>query len=239
MVHRRSVLLGVAAVMLAPQSAFAAKAKKQLVLDPKYMPQTVGFPAGYSVGTIIVDPRNRFLYLIEGMGVARRYGVGVGRAGLAWSGTAQVARKAKWPSWKPTANMIKRNPKKYKRYAGGMKGGRNNPLGSRALYLYRNGRDTYYRIHGTNEPWTVGQAVSNGCIRMINDHVADLYERVPIGAPVVVLLPRPRHLSWLHLCRGSPYLQHRLASATDRGVHGLPATIRFWTRCKGRTTVLK
>ena len=83
--------------------------------------------------------------------------------------------------------MIKRNPKKYGKYAGGVPGGRNNPLGSRALYLYRNGRDTYYRIYGTTEPWTVGRAVSNGCIRMINEHVADLYEKVPVGTPVVVL----------------------------------------------------
>ncbi|ASQ15097.1 L,D-transpeptidase [Sinorhizobium meliloti] len=120
-------------------------------------------------------------------GVARRYGIGVGRAGLAWAGTAEVGRKAKWPNWRPTARMIKRDPRQYAKYANGVPGGVNNPLGSRALYLYRNGRDTYYRIHGTTEPWTIGKAVSNGCIRMLNEHVEDLYERVPIGTTVVVV----------------------------------------------------
>jgi lipoprotein-anchoring transpeptidase ErfK/SrfK len=138
-------------------------------------------------GTVVIDPQARFLYLIEDSFVARRYGVGVGRAGLAFSGTAEVGRKAKWPSWKPTASMIRRDPKRYKKYAEGLKGGPRNPLGARALYLFRDGRDTLYRVHGTTEPWTIGQAVSNGCIRMINEHVIDLYERVPVGATVIVL----------------------------------------------------
>ena len=187
MINRRSLILGIVSAFAMPSIASAHKAKKPFVLAPKYQPQLVGFTPIYAPGTVVVDPKNRFLYLVEGPGVARRYGVGVGRAGLAWSGTAEVARKAKWPSWRPTKSMIKRNPKKYGKYAGGVPGGRNNPLGSRALYLYRNGRDTYYRIHGTTEPWTVGRAVSNGCIRMINEHVADLYEKVPVGTPVVVL----------------------------------------------------
>lgn len=186
MINRRAAMFGLAAVILAPHTAIAAKAKKDFVLDAKYMPQLVDFPGAYAIGSVVVDPENRFLYLVETTGVARRYGVGVGRAGLAWSGTAEVARKAKWPSWKPTKNMIKRNPKKYAKYARGVAGGPNNPLGSRALYLYRNGRDTYYRIHGTPEPWTIGLAVSNGCIRMLNEHVADLYDRVPLGTTVVV-----------------------------------------------------
>jgi lipoprotein-anchoring transpeptidase ErfK/SrfK len=105
----------------------------------------------------------------------------------AFSGTAEVGRKAKWPRWQPTDNMIKRQPEKYARYAEGVAGGGGNPLGARALYLYRNGRDTYYRIHGTTEPSSIGKAVSNGCIRMINDHVVDLYDRVPLGTPVIVL----------------------------------------------------
>ena len=105
---------------------------------------------------------------------ARRYGIGVGKAGLVWEGTAEVGRKAEWPFWKPTAKMIKRNPRKYLRYANGLRGGRKNPLGSRAIYLYRDGQDTMYRIHGTTEPWTIGRAVSNGCIRMVNEHVEDL-----------------------------------------------------------------
>lgn len=180
-------MLGLAAVVLAPPTALAAKAEKKFVLDPKYAPQIVEFPNSYPVGTVVVDPENRYLYLIETVNSARRYGVGVGRAGLAWSGTAQVARKAKWPSWIPTANMIKRDPAKYGKYAKGVAGGPRNPLGARALYLYRDGRDTYYRIHGTTEPWTIGKAVSNGCIRMLNEHVTDLYERVAVGTRVVVL----------------------------------------------------
>ena len=187
MFNRRFVMFGLTAVILAPQAALAAKVKNKFVLDAKFMPQLVDFPSVYAIGSVVVDPKNRFLYLVEATGVARRYGVGVGRAGLAWSGTAEVARKAKWPSWTPTKNMIKRAPEKYGKYAGGVPGGPKNPLGARALYLYRNGRDTYYRIHGTTEPWTIGRAVSNGCIRMLNEHVADLYERVPVGTTVVVL----------------------------------------------------
>lgn len=187
MITRRSLMLGIVGACAAPGVALARKAGKPFVLDPKYQPQLVDFAPGYTPGTVVVDPRNRFLYLVESLDVARRYGVGVGRAGLAWSGTATVARKAKWPRWKPTENMIRRDPGKYAKYGGGMPGGRGNPLGSRALYLYRDGMDTYYRIHGTTEPWTIGRAISNGCIRMLNDHVADLYERVPVGATVVVL----------------------------------------------------
>lgn len=188
MINRRSLILGIVAAMAATSSpASAHKSRKPFVLDPLYTPQRVPFPSQYAAGTIIVDTTNRFLYLVEITGMARRYGIGVGKAGLAWTGVAEVGRKAKWPGWTPTANMIRRNPKKYARYANGVPGGRNNPLGSRALYLYRSGRDTYYRIHGTNEPWTIGRAVSNGCIRMTNEHVEDLYERVPIGTTVVVL----------------------------------------------------
>lgn len=155
-------------------------------LDPQFEPQPVSF-RGYTVGTIVVDPRNRFLYYVNGPVSAIRYGVGVGRAGLAFKGSAVVGRKAEWPSWRPTDDMIRRSPGKYARYAKGVPGGLQNPLGARALYLYRNNRDTLYRIHGTNEPSSIGRAVSNGCIRMINDHVIDLYNRVSIGVPVVVL----------------------------------------------------
>ena len=186
MLDRRTLLLaGVAAIAVhGPVLAH----KRPFTLDPKYAPQTVGI-TGYAPGTIVVDPANRFLYLVETEVSARRYGVGVGRAGLAWSGEAVIGRKAKWPSWRPTANMIRRQPRKYARYARGVRGGPSNPLGARALYLYRDGHDTMYRIHGTNEPWTIGQAVSNGCIRLLNDHVIDLFERVHIGTPVVVLGP--------------------------------------------------
>ena len=188
MINRRSLVWGVAAILVAaPSSVHAHSKNEQFSIDTKYLPQVVAINLPYEAGTVVVDTSNKFLYLVEGTGTARRYGIGVGRAGLAWSGVAEVGRKAKWPRWTPTANMIRRQPNKYARYAGGVAGGPNNPLGSRALYLFRDGRDTYYRIHGTTEPWTIGKAISNGCIRLVNDHVNDLYERVPVGATVVVL----------------------------------------------------
>jgi lipoprotein-anchoring transpeptidase ErfK/SrfK len=131
--------------------------------------------------------RTKFLYFIESPFSARRYGIGVGRAGLEWSGEAVVGRKAVWPRWIPTKDMIKREPGKYGKYSVGVDGGPNNPLGARAIYLYRNGRDTYYRIHDTIEPWSIGKAVSNGCIRMRNQDVIELYDQVGIGTTVVVL----------------------------------------------------
>lgn len=187
MFSRRSFMLGLAAVVLAPQTALAARPRKHFVLNPKYAPHVVEFSHRYAPGTVVVDPHKRFLYLVEQPGMARRYGVGVGKAGLAWSGHAVIGRKEEWPRWQPTKDMIRRSPRKYAKYAEGVEGGPHNPLGARALYLYHRGRDTLYRIHGTNEPWTVGHAVSNGCIRMVNEHVEDLYNRVHIGTPVVVL----------------------------------------------------
>lgn len=192
------LLAGVAALLMtAPAEAQPIKRqvhrkaqpakRKPFKIDPKYLPQTVNYGGGYQAGTIVVDPRRRFLYLIQGGGRARRYGVGVGRAGLEFSGSAIIGAKKVWPSWRPTDEMIARQPEKYARYVNGMEGGPTNPLGARALYLFQNGWDTFYRIHGTTEPWTIGKAVSNGCIRMVNEHVVDLYRRVPIGARVVVL----------------------------------------------------
>lgn len=158
-------------------------------LDPKYEPERVTYGDGnYPAGSIVVDPEGRFLYFIEDATSATRYGVGVGRAGLSLRGTAYVARKAKWPSWTPTPNMIRNEPR-YARYAGGMPGGVNNPLGARALYLYRSQQDTLYRIHGTNQPRSIGQAVSSGCIRMLNAHVEQLYDKVEVGTLVVILEP--------------------------------------------------
>ncbi len=188
---RRDLLLGAIGAPLAVAGfpfgdAFAAK-KKNFKLDPKYMPQQVYFRGSYKPGTIVIDPHKRYLYLVEWFGTARRYGVGVGRAALAWSGTAKIKRKAEWPSWRPTDNMIAREPDKYAKYRDGVPGGPENPLGARALYLYKGNVDTYYRIHGTNAPWTIGTAVSNGCIRLVNEHVEDLYERVELGTTVVVL----------------------------------------------------
>jgi lipoprotein-anchoring transpeptidase ErfK/SrfK len=182
MLDRRMLLLGGAALLVAGRSARAAAFK----LDPKYEPQLVYYP-GYPAGTVVVDPRNHFLFHIGSDGLAMRYGIGVGRAGLSLTGIAVVGRKAEWPFWRPTDAMIRRSPGRYARYARGVPGGPRNPLGARALYLYRDGVDTMYRIHGTTEPASIGQSVSNGCIRMINDHVIELYERVPLGATVVVL----------------------------------------------------
>lgn len=188
MVSRRLFLAG-AVTTLAYSSlpAFAHKKKsKKFSLAKKFEPQTVRF-SGYKSGTIVVDPANHFLYLVLRNGKARRYGVGVGKAGLTFKGSATIARKAKWPSWTPTQNMIRRDPGKYAKYAGGVPGGPGNPLGARALYLYRGNKDTYFRIHGTTQPDSIGRSVSNGCIRMINAHVEDLYDRVPTGTKVIVL----------------------------------------------------
>ncbi|MEM0900450.1 MAG: L,D-transpeptidase [Pseudomonadota bacterium] len=187
MITKRSFFLSAAAALATtstPALAHHTKQYKQRVRD--LAPRSVRF-SGYAVGTVVVDPRNHFLYLVESQGRARRYMVGVGRAGRAFKGSARIGRKAKWPSWTPTQNMIRREPQKYARFAGGVPGGPGNPLGARALYLYRGSRDTYYRIHGTNAPSSIGRSVSNGCIRMLNEHVTDLYTRVRVGARVVVI----------------------------------------------------
>lgn len=156
-------------------------------LKPRYMRQLVDYPSDQPAGTIVVDPAHHFLYLVQGGGKALRYGVGVGKAGMEWSGTANIAYKREWPRWTPTSDMIARDPKTYKKWSVGMDGGQNNPLGARALYLFENGKDTLYRIHGTNEPWSIGKSMSSGCIRMMNQDVIDLYSRTPSGTKVVVL----------------------------------------------------
>ena len=149
--------------------------------------QEVAFPAQYRPGTIVVNITERRLYLVQGGGHALRYAIGVGREeALNFHGSAVVGQKSEWPRWIPTADMIKRMPR-YAAYAAGMPGGLGNPLGARALYLYVGNRDTYFRIYGTNEPATIGTAVSSGCIRLFNQDIIDLYNRVPLGAPVVVL----------------------------------------------------
>ncbi|GAW33146.1 putative L,D-transpeptidase ErfK/SrfK precursor [Roseovarius sp. A-2] len=163
---------------------------KALELDPKFVPQEVSFDPVYQTGQLIVLPRAHFLYFVTEPGRARRYGVGVGRAGLEFTGTATIDVKKEWPTWRPTNEMIEREPQTYGRFKGNdyvQPGGPGNPLGSRALYLFQNGVDTYYRIHGTTQPSSIGRSVSNGCIRMINAHVQDLYQRVPIGTVVTVL----------------------------------------------------
>ena len=156
-------------------------------LKARNVRQLVDYPTKEPPGTLVVDPYRRFLYLVMEGGKAMRYAVGVGKAGFEFTGEATVARKASWPRWTPTPDMLRRDPERNGRWAGGMPGGERNPLGARALYLFKDGKDTLYRIHGTTEPWSIGEAVSSGCIRMLNQDVIDLYRRVPSGAKVVVL----------------------------------------------------
>lgn len=153
---------------------------------PKYRRREVDFGENQAPGTIVVDPHARYLYFVLGGGRAIRYGVGVGRQGFEWSGEAIIRRKAKWPRWTPPKEMVARDPLAAK-WANGMPGGPKNPLGARALYLFQGETDTLYRIHGTFQPESIGTAASSGCIRMINADVADLYNRVRVGARVVVL----------------------------------------------------
>jgi lipoprotein-anchoring transpeptidase ErfK/SrfK len=164
-------------------------------VDPVYLRKSIYYPTAEPPGTIVVDPQNHFLYLVEGGGRAIRYGVGVGRTGFEWSGTATVHDKREWPDWYPPKEMIERQPEIRRMMSElqsgiGMHGGPRNPLGARALYLWQGNKDTLFRIHGTVEPWTIGKNVSSGCIRMINQDVIDLYERTPTGARVVVLPSR-------------------------------------------------
>ncbi|MFA7414259.1 MAG: L,D-transpeptidase [Rhizobium sp.] len=152
-------------------------------MDPIYLPQMVAYETTQAAGTIVIDTNNRFLYLVLGNGMARRYGVGVGKPGFEWAGKHKVTRKAEWPSWTPPQEMISREAAKGHYLPARMEGGPQNPLGARAMYL----GSTLYRIHGTNAPWTIGNAVSSGCIRMRNEDVVDLYERVKVGTTVVVI----------------------------------------------------
>ena len=157
--------------------------KPARIIDPRYLPTVIAYNTAEKPGTIIIDPQAKYLYFVQEDGMAQRYGVGVGREGFGWSGTVKVGRKAEWPRWTPPAEMRKRQPD----LPETMEGGPNNPLGARALYLFNDGRDTLYRIHGSNEPWTIGQAVSSGCIRMRNEDVTELYSRVGVGTRVIVL----------------------------------------------------
>lgn len=183
MPDRRSFLIGSAAAFLATPvigQTGAPGFEIPQTMRARYVELKPDVPAGEI--HIFTETRNLYLTLGEGRGI--QYKVGVGRTGNDWRGETVVARKAEWPSWTPTANMIKREPELYAQYAGGMKGGPDNPLGARALYLFRNGRDTLYRIHGTPNPASVGRSTTNGCIRMFNQEVMDLYERVPVGTRV-------------------------------------------------------
>lgn len=168
-----------------PFERFPIPAVDLRLMKPSHLRRYVPDPTGERPGTIVVDTGARYLYLVMEGGQALRYGVGIGRDGFTWSGRAEIARKAAWPTWTPPREMIERQPE-VAQYANGMPGGLDNPLGARALYIFQNGRDTLYRLHGASDPRTIGEAVSSGCVRLINQDVIDLYQRVPIGAPVLV-----------------------------------------------------
>ncbi|RMF38809.1 MAG: L,D-transpeptidase [Alphaproteobacteria bacterium] len=155
-------------------------------IDPKLLRQRVPYRSEYAPGTIVIDSASRFLYLIEENGTALRYAVAVGKPGFSWTGEGQIARTSKWPSWTPPGSMIRRQPS-LRRWRHGMPGSPKNPLGARALYIYFGERDSLYRIHGTNNPKSIGTAASSGCFRMFNHDVIDLYQRIERGARVVVM----------------------------------------------------
>lgn len=187
--------LGKQALVAAPTAlAYAAVTDERFPIPavsaasvaPQYRRQRVRYDTVHPAGTLIVDPGAKFLYLVLEGGYALRYGIGVGREGFGWTGTAVIRRKAKWPTWTPPSSMIARQPE-LKKYRNGMEPGIENPLGARALYLFQGNKDTLYRIHGTNEPESIGQNVSSGCIRLVNQEVIDLFNRVPSGTKVVVL----------------------------------------------------
>jgi lipoprotein-anchoring transpeptidase ErfK/SrfK len=195
MTFLKGALLAIVAVVLAscryeamPEPKLSAKDAELLAMVPVVPPGNaferwrVDYETNEPPGTIIVDTKARLLYLVEPNGKALRYGVAVGDEAYGWSGTARVARKAEWPDWNPPAEMVKRWP-----HVHPMKGGPENPMGARALYLFDGNKDTLYRIHGTNEPETIGRQASSGCIRMRNIDVIDLYNRVPVETKVVVM----------------------------------------------------
>jgi lipoprotein-anchoring transpeptidase ErfK/SrfK len=167
-------------------AAVQAPAKRMVMrpqINPIYLPQEVAYDGQQKPGTIVIDTTQNFLYLVEKNGKARRYGVGTGKPGFEWSGTHKITNKRVWPDWRPPAEMISREAAKGRYLPTYLAGGEENPLGARALYI----GTTEYRIHGTNQPWTIGGAVSSGCIRMRNEDVVDLYERVNVGTTVVVI----------------------------------------------------
>ncbi len=210
---RRAVLVGAASLLgssVAPLRALSQEADPEQLyaavpgepfpipainlsrINPRFLRQIVYYDTDEEAGTLVIDPARRFLYMTNGDGRALRYGVGVGRQGFAWSGVANIHNKQQWPDWYPPKEMLERDPaimNSMDKLRGGigMPGGPGNPLGARAMYLWQGNKDTLYRIHGTIEPWTIGTSISSGCIRMINQDVMDLYDRVPVGTKVVVL----------------------------------------------------
>jgi lipoprotein-anchoring transpeptidase ErfK/SrfK len=173
-------------------AGFAVPALKPGEVDSAFLRKNVAYSTKQAPGTIVVDPANHYLFYVEGGGRATRYGIGVGREGFAWAGEATIKSKQEWPDWYPPKEMVERRRDLKKQLVElqsglGVHGGPGNPLGARAMYLWQGNRDTLFRIHGTNEPWTIGQSQSSGCIRMINQDAMDLYQKAAVGARVVVL----------------------------------------------------
>ncbi|NDV89344.1 L,D-transpeptidase family protein [Aurantimonas aggregata] len=172
-----------------PGERFPIPAVDVTQVEERFWRTTVDNPTGEAPGTLVVDTPAKYLYFTIPGGLAVRYGIGVGREGFAWSGRAKVQYKREWPRWTPPNEMVARQPElePYSIANGGMEPGLKNPLGARALYIFQDGRDTLYRLHGTPEAWSIGKAVSSGCIRLLNQDVIDLYERVPDGTPIRVI----------------------------------------------------
>lgn len=180
-----------APALLLPDRAQAVTKPEGWTFPEEYLPTTVSLRDKFDPGMILVDPNTRNLYWTLEKKKAIRFKVGVARGNLYIGGKFHVGAKKEWPSWTPTKEMIARDPGHYAKWADGMPGGPTNPLGARALYLFDDsGRDTFLRIHGTPEPWTIGSAVSNGCVRLTNDHIGQLYELAPIGTPVTLYSKR-------------------------------------------------
>ena len=169
-----------------PTEKFPIPATDVSKVNPKYYRRTVSYASNEAPGTIIVDPSNYYVYRVEGDGVATRYGANVGRSGFLWNGDAYVGRKAEWATWTPPPEMIKRQPESAK-YAGGMPGGLDNPLGARTLYLYQNGKYTLYTIYASSAPESIGNGITSGCVGLLSQDMIDLYARTPVKTKVVVL----------------------------------------------------
>lgn len=196
--NRRTIVAalagGLAAALAGCAGTFMPEEEEQQAKgpDPAFARRVVTYPSPEPAGTIIIDPGAHYLYRVQGDGTAIRYGVGVGAEGFVWNGLAVIHNKQEWPDWYPPADMLARKPELREHMAQlpsglGMKGGPDNPIGARAMYLWQGNKDTLYRIHGTNEPSTIGHNVSSGCIRLTNEDIIDLYDRTPIGTKVIVL----------------------------------------------------
>jgi lipoprotein-anchoring transpeptidase ErfK/SrfK len=190
--RRHFIATGLATGALLATPARATQMPEGWTLPEAYMPRVVKLGNDFAENEIHVDPANFALYYTLPKGNAIRYSVGIAKGDLFIPGDFTVGAKKEWPSWTPTKEMIERSPDHYAQYADGMPGGPTNPLGARALYLFDEGiGDTFLRIHGTPEPWTIGSAVSNGCVRLVNEHVIDLYDRIAIGTRAVLYPKTP------------------------------------------------